>query len=188
MTLFTAGSNKAKTGANSESRVGCCPCLAYFSHGILPDAKGGGSAIHPSWQVPAPCSRHSSSPWQWWGLLCSCTAAWLRQHARRGGSTAVNCRSHLEKGPCESTAPSSYLCKSPACPVWSHGKDSLRTYPFPCFFRKRKWWQSLLSLLSQQQVHGAPNSIWVLTLAVTFSVRTVTRKMCVCMLSNTRVC
>ena len=42
-----------------------------------------------------------------------------------------------------------------------------------------------MSLLSQQQVHGVLDSIWVLTVAVTFSVRTMTRKMCVHMSSNT---
>lgn len=86
-------------------------------------------------------------------------------------------------------APGSYLCRSSACP---HGRDFLRAHPFFCWFfffsRKRKWWQSLLSPLSQQQAHGVPDNMWGFTLAVTFSVTAVARGMWVYMSSDTCMC
>lgn len=115
----------------------------------------------------------------------------------RQSSTAFHCPLCLEKGPWESTARGSHLCRFPACP---HGRDFLRTHPFPAdfffLFKKRKWWESLLSPLSQQQFHGVPDSIWVFTLAVTFSVAlavtfsvtAVATKMWVYMSSDTCMC
>lgn len=49
----------------------------------------------------------------------------------RQSSTDFHCPLCLEKGPWESTAPGSYLCRSPACP---HERDFLRTHPFSCWF------------------------------------------------------
>lgn len=55
----------------------------------------------------------------------------------RQSSTAFHCPLRLEKGPWESTVHGSHLCRFLACP---HGRDFLRTHPFPAdfFFFLRK--------------------------------------------------